>query len=766
MRSKKRHIALLYLILSSSWAFSQYKVSGYIKNANGEQNIPYTITVRLLQMDSTFVSGTLTDSTGLYRFDKIHPEKYLIAFSSIGYLSKVVPVEIPAKDTILPTVTLENNHVMLEEIVVKGNYFIRKEDHVLILPDKQQIKHANTGYDLLYNLMIPGIDVNKRTGEVTTFGGGVSLYINGEKVNYRDVQSLRPRDILNVEYYDVPIGKYAGDIAAINYVTKQYTSGGYVALDGKQTIGYLSGDYNVGTKFNRKHTAYSAWAGYNMKKYNDTQSEKHEEIYFPNYTVNRDRQTENSTFSNNQQYVQFKVNNQTKLRNLSALVSLVRDETPKDGNNDILDYSGHYILNESSSEKKVSKSLQPSIKLSGEFNLPKDQSLNFTLRSSYSQNDYKRTYTEGSSSSSTDINEDMYSFMLSGNYNLRLKNGKSLGVAVLHNHKITSSSYVGDYTSWQHLWSGESIMFITYAQRLSKNLMMLIRPGFSYLNYKLHYEKLKKHNTLRFNTMLMHQIDKKQQIRYYVNIGNISPDISFINSVEQTVDFLQIKRGNPDLDNTKLYNVGANYSNQWGRLNIQGVADYMVYIDNVGYHYYIDNDKLVNSFRSGDNAHALSARLGATYRFSDKLRAKLSADYVFQKLTGEVHLTDNSLSGKLDVNYFWKDFTLNIYGSVETSRMSIWTFVHEKKPARYGASVSWSRKNWYAESGIDNPFNHCSYREYVNLDVYRYNQLQKSRLNQSIGYVKISYTFDFGRKTSREKEEVSRSINSAIMKVD
>ena len=42
-----------------------------------------------------------------------------------------------------------------------------------------------------------------------------------------------------------------------------------------------------------------------------------------------------------------------------------------------------------------------------------------------------------------------------------------------------------------------------------------------------------------------------------VDIGNDQPDISYINSMDQTVDFIQIKRGNPHLDNTKLYVVAS-----------------------------------------------------------------------------------------------------------------------------------------------------------------------------------------------------------------
>lgn len=38
---------------------------------------------------------------------------------------------------------------------------------------------------------------------------------------------------------DLLTGKYALDIAAINFVTKQYDSGGYVSLYGAQGIGYL-----------------------------------------------------------------------------------------------------------------------------------------------------------------------------------------------------------------------------------------------------------------------------------------------------------------------------------------------------------------------------------------------------------------------------------------------------------------------------------------------------------------------------------------------
>ena len=67
--------------------------------------------------------------------------------------------------------------------------------------------------------------------------------------------------------------------------------------------------------------------------------------------------------------------------------------------------------------------------------------------------------------------------------------------------------------------------------------------------------------------------------------------------------------------------------------------------------------------------------------------------------------------------------------------------------------------------GAENPFTkHQQYREYANYGVYRYNQVQTSRIYQQTAYVKLAYTFDFGKKTSRENNDVDRSINSAILK--
>jgi hypothetical protein len=760
----KTGLLIMLLALLGNSMQAQNKLYGTVEN-NGKP-LPY-VTVRLLETDSTFVSGVTTDTLGKYVFSNIEKGNYLVALSSIGYKPAFIQIKMPDKNLEVPLVTLETENVVLGEVVVKGSSFIRKDDHVLVIPDKQQVKHASTGYDLLYNLMIPNIEVNKRTGTVSTFGGEVSLYINGEKADYRDVQSLRPRDIENVEYYDVPTGKYANDVAAINYIVKKRQSGGYIFADGKQTIGYMAGDYNIGGKVAHGNTSYSFWGGHTMQKYKGSIVDKNETILFPDYTVYRNRETTAGNYRNNQQYMQFKVSNVNKKHNLSAQIALVRNETPSDENYGLLDYSGHYTYSTRSTDSKQEQNLSPSLRLFGNFNIGKNQTLELTAKGSYTQNDYTRQYTENENNSLSDVKEDLYSFNFSANYNIKLQHQNSFGVDIRHYHNITSSTYAGDYSSWQHLWTGESMFMLNYSQRFGKHFTMILRPGLSWMNYKLHTEDVRRYCSLKTSSRFSYQFNKKQQLTLAADAGVNQPDISYMNNVDQTVDFLQIKRGNPFLDDMQVYNISLLYNGVFGKLNVVGGTGYSIYTHNISPIYYLEGDKLIGSYRSDGNIYGLGIILNISYHVTDNLRTKLAFKYLNVQTRKNYNINLDSYSAILDINYFLKDFSINLFGKIPTEKIETTTLIVTKSPATYGASVSWSHKGWYIEAGTENPFTrHSRYREHADYGVYQYNQVQTSRIYQRTGYVKLAYTFDFGRKTSRDKNDVDRSINSAIMKVN
>ena len=763
MKFVKLYLLTVCLVVSS-FSYAQVLVKGTVTDEY-KKGIAYT-TVRLLLPDSTFVKGTTTDSIGCYRLEDVLKGNYLLSLSSIGYETKVYSFAIGNTETekVLPALCLKENNVMLGEVEVKGTSFIRQKDRVLIIPDKQQVKHAFTGYDLLSNLMIPGIEVDRKNGVVATMGGTVTLYIDGRKVDYREVQSLRPRDIEKVEYFDVPTGKYAGDVASINYITKKWKSGGYVSLDANQTIGYLQGDYNAVVKVSHGSTSYTLFAGHAMYDYDENDNRSIESFVLGDRSFTRNETTEVDKRKTNQQYAQFNVLNQTGKRTLSAKMSFVHSGMPDNGRRGMLDYSDYYEDVHSSSSTDQ-KSLAPSFELYGSFRLKDNQRLECSLPLSYTQNTYGRSYQENEYVSMTNVDEKLYMLSPSLNYSLSMPHQNTLTVQLKHFHRITSATYVGDNPSWQHLWSGETLLFASYNQRFGK-LSMNGRIGMSALQYRLHGHEKTDYISPRGDLSFFYQFSNRQQFGIGAALGNAYPEINTINTAEQNIDQIHVKRGNPYLDKIKMYMASGSYSLQVGRFNLFGIFMYSSEINTVLPAFYLEGDKLVESYRSDGNYHLLKGGLDLSWRATDALRFKLGGRWQYSKITGLNPQDQNNVYGRLAMNYYWKDFSLNVYGKTQT-RLLNGAGVYEWQDGNYGASVSWHHGGWALEVGTDNPFyTHAKTRSFLRSDVYRYDREVYSRLNQPTGYVKVAYTFDFGKQTSKDNRKVNTTIDSAILKAE
>lgn len=722
-------------------------------------------TVRILSTDSVFVQGTITDENGIFSFKELKKSRYILAFSCIGYEGQYLDLEMPNGDYRTKTITLKNDNIMLDGVEVTGSSFIKKRDRLLVIPDKEQLKHAYSGYDLLYNLMIPGVSVNRRDGAVSTSRGAATLYINGVKVDFHEVQNLRPKDIEKVEYFDRPTGDYLGDQASINYITKVYKTGGYVALDGEQNIGYLAGKYNVGAKFIHGNTSYTFFGGYNMREYDGVAKEKNEDILFPDYSINRNSLSEDAKYSNNQQYAQFKVSNNNEKRSIFGLVSLVRDATPHDDKNEFLTYSGYKNQTVQSLEEINQHGLKPSVKLDGIFHPTENQRIHVMVNGSYSKNIYDRNYTENKQLFTTNADEDLYSFSAVGIYGIQLKHKNSFGGNIQHYHNITSSSYSGDNNSWQHLWMGETIAFLNYTQDFGEKFTLTLSPGGSLLNYKLHGDNLRQFWSFRTNSWVSYRFNSKHSVDAGFAMGNGQAHLNSLSSVEQKIDFIQVKRGNPNLDNLKVYDYFFTYHAQIKPITMLFNFWYTVNSNNISSDYYIEKDKLISSYRSDLSYHKLKAELLTTYRISTNIRANVNLRYEHMNVPQETNFSADNFTGSADVNYFLKSFTINAYVKLPEKILDDSSLAILKTYTTYGLSVRYNKRNWMAEVGTDNPFTRRSYyREYSDYGVYRYNQVLSSRTYQQTGYVKIAYTFDFGKKTSREYNNVDKSINSGILK--
>lgn len=64
---------------------------------------------------------------------------------------------------------------------------------------------------------------------------------------------VRPKDILKIEYYDIPNGKYSKGRTSINFIVKRYNYGGYAMMKLQQYVGYNHGVYDIASNVEDAH---------------------------------------------------------------------------------------------------------------------------------------------------------------------------------------------------------------------------------------------------------------------------------------------------------------------------------------------------------------------------------------------------------------------------------------------------------------------------------------------------------------------------------
>lgn len=719
---------------------SQVLVKGNVKSEN-KQEVIYA-SIQLLHPDSSFVQGTITDSIGNYCLQNVYSGDYLLFVSSMGYMPQWHIFSIGIQDKNLPLLTLKKDNILLDEVVVKASSFVRQKDRVLIIPTEQQVKHASTGYDLLYNLMIPGMSVNTQKGSVNTLLGEATLYINGQKADYKEIRALRPKDIEKIEYFEMPTGKYAGDKASVNYILKKKNTGGYVALDGMQTIGYLGGDYNANLKVMHKNTSYTLFAGHSMEHNDGIRTDKKEVFYFPEQEISRTTHVDDAELNKNKQYAQLNINNNNDKRTLAGKISFVHQSMPDNYSKSVIEYDNTPVNDISAKTETTQTALMPSLNLYGSFKLGQTQFLNVDLTATYTNNEYIRKYTERNYFSHTKVDESLYNITFSTDYNIQLKHNNSFGLNFSHLHSISSATYKEDFKEWSHLWTTETLLMGQYNQSIGK-IYMSLQFGGDLLQYCLHGNEAKRYLSPHANILLNYQINSENSILYGLNTGNSNPPMEWINNVNQELDSLSVKRGNPHLERTNYYNSYLVYNHQTGKINLQVAGLYFGAINSVFSDYYIENDKLVNTFRTEGNFHQLKGSLAVTYKIIPSLHIKLLGFYRYNEITGKVKQHRNEWGGSMDINYYWKDFAFNIHGKSTGKTLDNYpAFVDT--PATYGAFVRWNHKNWMAEAGTDNTFSkHNRTKMYMDMGVYRFHNssysetYQKNRLYQSGLYIRL-----------------------------
>ena len=666
----------------------------------------------------------------------------------------------------LDTTKVASRTKELDEVVVKASYLSREDDHIIAMPTKEQRKHAVTGYDLLNNLMIPGISVDRLKGIVATPAGNATLYIDGRQVDFREIQSLRPKDISRVEFYDIPTGKYSKDAYSINIVMKPFNNGGYTQLDARQGVGYLNGDYNLISKFMSGSKSLNLWAGHSVENPKSTLTE-HEVFNFPSYQLNRLQSYHNAGNKSLEDYVQASISNRGKKYIWMLRGGLVWNSKRNGINNGITNswQTGVALDNGSIlSENRRDKSFRPSVYYYGLHNLSNTKSLDYVIDAYYSRNNYNRLYNENKASYHSIVKENYYNAKINANYSMSFKHRNRLGISLFEFLKISDSEYTGTSTYNQKLRSSESILFADYSQHIGK-FFFDINPGLSFLTYRLSGMVSINHLTPRFQSRASFMLSKTQQIQFTFALGNTYPRINTINNVEQQIDPVVILKGNPDMDNSILLSPRISYMLNVSKFALQMGASYFYQNHAIVSDYYVRNENLISSFRDDCVYHKSSIDASVTYKPSNSLNMKLSGQWNEHLVRGGVeHRNLPSFTGSAMINYYVGDFSFG--GSLVTpTRDLIDSQIHRKTFWQYQLSAMWSHGDWAIEANANNLFlTKNKIVDELTTTFYSFNQMEQSRRFNQYATLKVVYCFDYGKKTSKTPVYEHRYSESAILK--
>ena len=654
----------------------------------------------------------------------------------------------------------------LDEVVVKASYLTREDDHILAIPTKEQRKHAVTGYDLLNNLMIPGVSVERSTGSVTTPSGAATLYIDGSKVDFREVQSLRPKDIARVDFFDVPTGKYAKDAYAINIVMKPLNNGGYTQLDASQGAGYLNGDYNLVSKFVTGTKSLNIWAGYSLENPKSSMNEN-EVFNFPDYQLNRQLFYNNAENRHTEEYVQASISNRGKKYIWMLRGGMAWNDIRNNVNNGMTDYwqtkasvKDGSILNINSRNK----SYRPSVYFYGLHTFSDTKSLDYVFDGYYSRNDYNRFYNEDDESFHSLVKEDYYYVKANANYSMAFSHRNRLAFSLFEFMRISDSEYMGTSTYNQNLHSSETILFADYSQRLGR-FFFDINPGLSFLTYRLKGMESINHLTPRLQTRAVYKIDKVQQLQFTFALGNTYPRITTINNVEQQIDPIIILKGNPDMDNSILLNPRLSHTLNLNKFALQTGVSYFYQNHSIISDYYIRDGHLISTFRDDCIYHRPSADISMTYKPSGSLNMKLSSQWIENLVRGGTENRSlSSISGSAMVNYYIQDFSFSV--SLATpSQDLIDCQICRKTFWQYQLSAMWKHGNWAIEANANNLFMmKNNIVDELSAPYYSFKQINQSRSYNQYATLKIVYSFDYGKKTSKTPDYEHKNSESAILK--
>lgn len=622
--------------------------------------------------DSSFLCGGVSNANG----DFVIPcqqKQALIKVSFVGYktICKLVPI------TRIGNVRMQANSYLLKGVTVEAARVVEKVDRQIIFPTKEQVKTASNGYDLLDNLSLPTIIVNRAERKVQSLkGGDVQIRINDVKASMQDVLALQPDEVTKVEFINVPGLKY-GDSnldAVINYqVRRRYAGyvGGVSTMQGTKA-GFNNSDGYF--KYNVKKSEFSINYSFSYRSVEERSYESLGTYHLPTgETLHRNYLGYDSPFLYTTNNVQLGYNlSEPDKYTLNVRLNFYNHNSPVRGMNQLYQESGkanQYLQN----NRKMLEQI-PSLDIYYSLNMPHDQNLALNLVGTYIGTDYQyrmREYTFNKSPDESVKNAPLtdYSYDATGRKRSLIgegtysKNWKQMALSVGGQYNIshTDNIYVGSSNADTELKYSNLYLF---TQLQGQQKWFSYQVGVGATRSSIHQGENGYCKWLfRPQVTLQAKASDRLSFKWSSKITSDIPSLSDLSELRQYSNSFEARDGNSGLKPFTGYN--NTLSASW---NIPLMS---VYLEG-NWTYY---DKPIATSILPEK------REDGSYLFVSKPENQKNHDYKHLLLTPEVHL----IKDHLDLNLMCE------YQNVKTKGLD---YSHEFNYFSYGAEIRYMTGNW------------------------------------------------------------------------
>lgn len=465
-----------------------------------------------------------------------------------------------------------SDSLSLNEVVVKGERTVNRDNTLHLLPTKEQKEASTTGYGLLSRLALPLVTVNEvtKTISVPPNMGQLQVRINDIVADKHDLTSLDPKTVRRVDFLQNPGARYGMDVDyVVNIITEKPEFGYTVGAELMQTLTSMRSNGEAFAKLNRGKSEFGVNYSFGFSDMKKQEYEETADYLMPDNSVFTMQRTDNDWRTRQVSHdlqLQYTLAD-TSRYTLQATVGGTLSRIPRNTRTRT-EVSGG--VEETLPMRSTDDTKMALADLYFNYNLTKMQSLTVNASGSYTASDYDYSYGGSSPYAYTSASKARTMFAETV-YENRLR-PFTLSAGATFDYNFTGVDYHGDTEAHNSILTQGVYMFAQIKGRLA-NLSYTVGTGASYRHYRQGSQR-NDYWLWRPELQLSWSPWRPFRLSYNVSMTQKPPRLAYLGDATVRNNTFEFTAGNPALRPNKVIEQSITASLQLPSLYTQIMTAY------------------------------------------------------------------------------------------------------------------------------------------------------------------------------------------------